>query len=90
MWNVQTKMQTTVKKETQIPCGICWIHLIVQNRKRERLINFSLCDFEPMRKNSVLQGLSFSLDWAIQAETPVIQLWSIFIDLVDVPPVKEM
>ena len=36
--NVLTKIQTTAKKkDTQIPYGICWIHLIVQNRKREKI-----------------------------------------------------
>ena len=35
--NVVTKIQTAVKKDTQIPCGICWIHLIVQHRKEGKV-----------------------------------------------------
>ena len=37
LWNVLMKIKTAVKKTTGILCEICWIHLIVQNRKREKV-----------------------------------------------------
>ena len=70
LWNVLTKIQTTVKKDSQTPCGICWINLIVQNRKREKVNKILPLRFRANEKKLfVLLRLSFSLHWAIQADT---------------------
>ena len=85
-----TKILTTVKKTPKFLAKSAVFISLSKTARGKRLINF--CDFDPMRKNSVLLGLSFSLDWGIQADTPVIQLWIIFSDstkwIIESPPSK--
>ena len=57
--NVQTKIQTTVKKNPQISCGICWIHLIVQNRKGEKVNKLLPLRFRANEKKLSLARIEF-------------------------------
>ena len=59
LWNVLTKIQTTVKKDTQIPCGICWIHLIVQHRKGEKVNKLLSLRFRANEKKLSLARIEF-------------------------------
>ena len=54
-----TKIQTTVKKDAQIPFGFCWFHLIVQHRKGEKVNKLLPLRFRANEKKLSLARIEF-------------------------------
>ena len=59
LWNVLTKIQTTVENDTKILCGIYCFRLIVQNRKKKKINKLLSLRFRANEKKLSLAGIEF-------------------------------